>query len=374
MIYLDNNSTTQINPEVLEEVKLFLEKHWGNPNSSYPFGARERNAIENARENVARLINAQSSEIIFTSCATESSNMAFHSALTFNKEKKHIVTSAVEHSSILEICKSLNETGYAISYIDVNEDGNVDLDAFEKSINNETCLISMMWANNETGVIFPIEKISEICSRKNVLFHCDASQAAGKIPIDLDSTSIDYLSISGHKMYAPKGIGALYVRQGAPLSPLIKGGGQEHGLRGGTYNTAYIVGMGKAAELAIQQIEEYKNRVKCIRDYFENQVKKSLPQIYFNGKDSPRLPNTSNIGIPNIDSDIILNYLSQHDIYISSGSACTSDAITPSHVIQAMRDYEKANETLRISLSLNSTEDEILALIQALKDAYDILN
>ena len=374
MLYLDYNSTTPIHPEVLDTVYCYLQKHWGNPSSSYPFGAKEKDVIEDARSKVAKLINADQAEIIFTSCATESSNIAINSAIESCQNKKHIITSGIEHSSILEICKKLSKKGYEISYLSVDKNGLVDTKKLEKLICNNTCLVSIMWANNETGVISPVQEVSEICSKHNILFHCDASQAVGKIPVDVYKAPIDYLSISGHKMYAPKGIGALYVRNGVPLQPLVVGGGQENGKRGGTYNTPYIAGLGKAAELAGTHITEYGDKVKKLRDYFENEIEKAIPQVYFNGKLSPRLPNTSNIGISDIDSDIILNYLSQHEVYISSGSACTSNVISPSHVIQAMKGYDKANEALRISLSLATTKEDIQNFIAVLKNAIDILS
>lgn len=374
MIYLDNNSTTQIHPEVLDVVDCYLKNHWGNPSSSYSFGSREKNAIENARTAVANLVNAEPSEIIFTSCATESSNTAIQSAIDYNPNKRHIVTSAAEHSSILEVCKKLENKGYKITYLGVDKNGILDIQELENAIYEETCLVSLMWANNETGVISPVKEISEICKRKNILFHCDATQAVGKVLVDLKDIKIDYLSISGHKIYAPKGVGALFVREGVPISPLIIGGGQEHDMRGGTYNTPYIVGLGKAAELATEQMGVYHKHIKKLRDYFEEKVSELIPGIYYNGKSSTRLSNTSNIGITGIDSEIIINYLAQHEIYISSGSACTSSAISPSHVIQTMKDYDKAHEALRISLSVESTEEDIISLIDELKNAFEVLS
>jgi len=367
MIYLDNNATTQVHPEVLDIVNYYLKEHWGNPNSSYSFGEREKNAIENARTAVANLVNANSSEMIFTSCATESNNTAFFAATQSAKNKKHVITSAVEHSSVMSICKNLEKHGYKVTYLRVNEDGMLDINELEDSISDDTCLISIMWANNETGVLFPIREVSEICQRKKVLFHCDAVQAIGKIPIDLEEISIDYLSLSGHKIGAPKGIGALYIRKGVPFSTFMIGGGQESGYRGGTYNTAFIVGLGKASELTLSQINAYGQDVKILRDYFEDKIVELIPSVYFNGKNSSRIPNTSNIGISGIDSDIIINYLSQFDIFISSGSACSSQVIEPSHVIQAMKGYDKATEALRISLSLNATHNHIDGLLENLK-------
>lgn len=374
MIYLDNNSTTQIHSEVLKVVNCYLENHWGNPSSSYSFGAKEKDAIENAREAVGCLINAEPSEIIFTSCATESSNIAIRSAIEYNPDKRHIITASTEHASILEICKNLESKGYKITFLGVDENGIIDVKELENTIDENTCLVSLMWANNETGVINPVNEISEICTRKRIFFHCDAAQAVGKIPVDLDKIHIDYLGLSGHKIYAPKGIGALFVKQGIPVSPLVIGGGQEHGLRGGTYNTPYIAGFGRAAELASGQIKTYDKKIKNLRDYFENKVSELIPKVYYNGKSTLRLPNTSNIGILGIDSDIILNYLAQHEIYISSGSACTSNVISPSHVIQAMKNYDRANEALRISLSIESTKEDVSCLINALEQACKILN
>lgn len=375
MIYLDNNATTQIHPQVLEVVNLYLQEHWGNPSSSYSLGAKEKKAIETARQNIASLINAEPAEIIFTSGATESNNMAFHCALGSRgrKSKKHLITSAVEHSSVIEISKNLQTEGYDVTYLPVDENGMIDLNDLENSITSNTGFVSLMYANNETGVIFPIKQIAKICRRKDVLLHCDAVQAVGKIPVDVNELNVDYLSLSGHKLYAPKGIGALFVKRSAPVAPLILGGGQEAGRRGGTYNTPYIAGLSLAAQLAIAQIDLYKNQIEPLRNYFENEIVKNISQVYFNGKNSLRIPNTSNIGIQGIDSDIILNYLNQYEIFISSGAACSSQTIAPSHVITAMKDYTRAGEALRISLSVNTTLEEVDMLLNKLKEAYRIL-
>jgi cysteine desulfurase len=370
MIYLDNNATTQVDPEVLKVVKCYLEEHWGNPNSNYSFGAKERLAIDNARNAVAQLINAEPSEIIFTSCATESNNMAFHSVIKAFSAKKHVIVSCVEHSSIMEICKSLEFNGYRITYLKVNEDGMINLKELEDSIAEDTCLVSLMWANNETGILFPVEEASKICHKKGVLFHCDAVQGVGKINIDLKKVNIDYLSISGHKIYAPKGVGALCIKNGNPIFPLIIGGGQEAGYRGGTYNTAFIVGLGKASELALSHVDFYCHNVEPLRDYFEDNILKLIPTVYFNGKNSCRLPNTSNLGIQGMDSDMIINYLEQYDIFISSGSACSSQAIAPSHVIQCMKGYDRASEALRISFSIYTTRTEVDSFLGFLERAY----
>ena len=373
MIYLDNNATTRIAPEVLDEINNSLQHHWGNPSSHYSFGNREIQNIENSRYSIASLLGCQSDEILFTSCATESNNTAFNSAINACKDKKHIITSLVEHSSVLNIVKHLSQKGYKITYLDVDKNGNISLQQLEDSITPDTCLVSLMWANNETGVIFPVKKISTICKAKNVLFHSDAVQATGKIPIDMSSLHIDYLSLSAHKIYGPKGVGALYIKSSAPKYPFIIGGGQEKNLRGGTYNTPYIAGFSKAAELSLNYIEQYHTNIKLLRDYFENRLISEVPGSYINGAQSIRLPNTSNIGISGIDSDLLVTYLEQFDILVSSGSACTSKSITPSHVINAMKGYNIANEALRISLSIFSTKEEINRLIETLHKASKIL-
>lgn len=368
MIYLDNNATTQIHPTVLDVINNTLKKYWGNPSSKHAFSEKGNLTIKNARNAVAELINTDSAEIIFTSCATESNNMAFHSALNSNLEKKHIITSHVEHSSILEICKNLETKGYQITYLSVNEDGVINIDEFRNAFTAQTILVSLMWANNETGVISPVQDIAQLCKEKNVLFHCDAVQAVGKIPVDLSGRSIDYLSISAHKFHGPKGIGALYIKSESPASPLIIGGGQEHKLRGGTYNTAYIAGFGKAAELANINIKTYQNELKGLQIWFENELIKNVPKVYFNGKSVDRIPNTSNFGIPGIDSEIILNILSSQEIYLSTGSACSSNAITPSHVVTAMKGHDKANEAIRVSSSTNTSKKELAITVKALVD------
>ena len=371
MIYLDNNATTQINPEVLELINRYLQDHWGNPSSNYYFGSRDKKFIESSRESVANLVNATPPEIIFTSCATESNNMAFHSAVNSNLGKKHIITSKVEHSSILEICKALENRGYDVTYLDVNEDGMIDLNELDNALGNKTALVSLMWANNETGVINPVKEISQICRNKDVLFHCDAVQAVGKTSVDLSVQNIDYLSISAHKIHGAKGIGALYVRSGVPMSPLIIGGGQENGMRGGTYNTAYIAGFGKAAEIAYENLDDYQYNLKRLRDWFEDELLKLIPTVYFSGKKVIRLSNTCNFGITGIDSDILLNILGSQNILASTGSACSSATLTPSHVISAMKGYEKANEAIRISLSSYTSKKELEITIEALKEAVD---
>ena len=373
MIYLDNNATTKLHPEVFEVIQKHLHDNWGNPNSNYSFGAKEQKVIQHSRKQVASLIGADEHEIIFTSCATESIATVFHTVYENSKVgKKHIITSQTEHSAMLSNCKIAESKGFKVDYLNVNEDGQINLEELEALITESTCLVSIMWANNETGVIHPVKKIAELCSNKNVLFHCDAVQAIGKIPVNIEDLHIDYLSISAHKFNGPKGIGALYAKTGNYIQPLILGGSQEGGLRGGTYNSSFIAGMGKAAEIARINLSEYQKNTSEIRNYFEKLVSEKIPEIYFNGNKSLRLPNTSNFGILGIDSEIILNYLDNKNIFISTGSACSSNSIAPSHVISAMKDYNRANEAIRLSLSASTTTEEIEVLSSNLVEARNL--
>jgi cysteine desulfurase len=272
MIYLDYNATTPVLPEVLEAMMPYFTSEWGNPSSTYKFGSKLKAVIETAREEVAELVGAQHREIIFTSCGTESNNAAIHAALQVTPGKRHIVTSAVEHSSVLNYCLTLEKEGYRVTYLPVDCDGLLKLADIEKAITNETAVVSLMWANNETGVLFPVREIGEICRAHGVLYHCDAVQAAGKVELDVSKVPLDYLSLTGHKFHAPKGIGALYVRRKAPFSPLIQGGHQERNLRGGTESVPLIVGMGKAAELARKHLPNYDKKVRLLRDALEEGI------------------------------------------------------------------------------------------------------
>src|SRR2546430_4809988 len=359
-IYLDNNATTPLDPAVIEEMLPFLTKYYGNPSSGYAFAARARKAVDLARERLATLLGCEPPEIVFTSGGTESNNAVIHSVLQFEPRGKHIVTSAVEHSAVLRPCQDLEKHGCAVTFLGVDRDGNVDLAELEAEIRPETALVSMMWANNETGVLFPVEKIAEICRRKSVLFHTDAVQATGKIPMRLRNTPINFLSLSAHKFHGPKGVGALYVNRRTRFSPLIAGGGQENGRRGGTENVAGIVGLGKAAELAAKYLEEGKCSVRSMRDRFEKAILKSVSGASVNGSGAPRIPNTSSLSFEGIESSAALILLDRHGLCCSPGSACKTGSQEASHVLRAMNpNGDGARRSLRFSFGRFNTEAEI---------------
>lgn len=358
--YFDNNATTRVAPEVLEAMLPFLAENWGNPSSTYHFGHKLSQNIEKAREKVANLINAEPKEIIFTSCGTESNNSALHSALVQHPEKRHIITTAVEHSSNIKYCEFLATRGYQITYLPVESDGSLDLHLVEKSIRPDTALVSIMWANNETGVVFPIEEIAAMCRSHSVLFHTDAVQVPGKLKIDVKASGVDYLSLSAHKLHAPKGIGMLYVRKAAKYHPYIIGGQQERGRRGGTENVPYMIAFGRAAELALTNLEEENTRVRGLRDRLERGILKAVPQSLRNGNQEPRLPNTSNIAFEGVEAEAILIKFDQLGICASSGSACTSGSLEPSHVLKAMGlSSSRARGSIRFSLGIYNTEEEV---------------
>jgi cysteine desulfurase len=368
MIYLDYNATTPIHPEVLDAMMPYFTEKWGNPSSSYRFGSSLKKVIEEARENVAELIGAQRRDILFTSCATESNNSAIYSALKANPGKRHIITSQVEHSSVLEYCKNLEKDGYNVTYLPVDREGLLNVSDLENAITNDTAVVSLMWANNETGVLFPVLQIAEICKSEGVLYHCDAVQAVGKIPIDLNITPIDYLSITGHKIYAPKGIGALFVRRKTPFIPIIYGGHQERGLRAGTENVPLIVGLGAASKLVKKKIPSYDQKVRPIRDKLEEAILDSIPNTELNGHKTQRLSNTSNITFHGIESESLLLLLDQNGICASSGSACLADSDEPSHVIRAMKHETFSRQSIRFSIcGRNKSKDvePIISLIYA---------
>jgi cysteine desulfurase len=368
MIYLDNNGTTQVLPEVIEAMMLYFTTEWGNPSSSYKFGSKLKTVIETAREQVADLVGVHPMEVILTSCATESNNAAIHAALKAHPGKRHIVTSAVEHSSVLNYCMALEKEGYRVTYLPVDRDGLLKLADLENAIGDETAVVSLMWANNETGVFFPVKEIAEICRSRRVLYHCDAVQAAGKIAIDVQKVPIDYLSLTGHKFHAPKGIGALYVRRKTPISPYVYGGHQERGLRGGTESVPLIVGMGKAAQLARKHLPDYDKKVRPFRDKLEDGILNSIPNTELNGHKTLRLANTSNITFHGIESEALLILLDKEGICASSGSACLADSDEPSHVIKAMKpDSTASQQMIRFSLGVDNSQEEIREAVAAVQ-------
>lgn len=367
-IYVDNNATTAVAPEVIDAMLPFLKEFWGNPSSMHTFGGQVARHIDRAREQAAALIGAErASEIIFTSSGTESDNTAIRSALATAPNRRKIITTTVEHPAVLNLAKLLEKQGYEVVFLPVNNLGKLNVDDLKAAIDGNTALVSAMWANNETGVIFPIEKIAEICAERNVPLHVDAVQAAGKIPIDLKNVPIAFLAISGHKLHAPKGVGVLYVRRGTPFTPLIIGGHQERGRRGSTENVASIVGLGKACEMALGHMEEESARVAKMRDRLESGIISSIPNSYVHGDTVHRLPNTSNIGFEAIEGEAILLMLNEFGICASSGSACTSGSLDPSHVMIAMGiPFTRAHGSIRFSLSRYNTDEEIDLILEKL--------
>ena len=360
IIYLDNNATTQLDPAVIEEMLPFLTKYYGNPSSGYGFAAMARKAINLARERLAALLGCEPTEIVFTSGGTESNNAVIHSALQFEPRGKHLITSAVEHSAVLRPCQDLAKRGCDVVFLGVDRRGNLDVAELEAAIRPETTLVSIMWANNETGVIFPIEKIAEICRQKGALFHSDAVQATGKIPMRLRDTAINFLSLSAHKFHGPKGVGAVYVDRRTRFGPLIAGGGQENGRRGGTENVASIVGLGKAAELACKYLAQENCNIRSIRDRFEKSVLETVSGASVNGTGAARIPNTSSLLFEGIESSSALILLDRHGICCSAGSACRTGSQEASHVLRAMNpNGDGARRSLRFSFSRFNTETEI---------------
>jgi cysteine desulfurase len=374
MIYFDNNATTQLDPLVLEVMVPFLQDQYGNPSSVYSFGKAAARAVAIAREQVAALLRCDPSEIIFTSCGTESDNSAIQSALLIDPDRKHLVTSKVEHSAIIKQAETLARRGYEVTWLDVDPSGMINLNDLEKAIREDTAIVSLMWANNETGVLFPIEEAAEICRSKGTLFHTDAVQAVGKIDIDLSRVPINLLSLSGHKLHAPKGVAALYVNRRTRFSPYLIGGGQENKKRGGTENTASIVALGRAAELALAALSEENVRVKALRDRFEKGLLERVSSVQINGDRTRRLPNTSNLAIEGVDSEGMLMLLDQHGICCSAGSACTAGSLEPSHVLRAMGfSNERARGSLRFSFSRFNSEVEVEEALQIIPNSVEKL-
>jgi len=375
VIYLDNNATTKVAPEVVEAMLPYLSEYYGNPSSMHSFGGNVAEKIKAARQHVADLIGASSNEIIFTSCGTESDGTAIRAAIESNPDKRHIVTSRVEHPAIKNLYETLSKKGYQVTFVPVDHDGHLDLDYLYNSLSDNTAIVSLMWANNETGVIFPVEEISREVKDRGIIFHTDAVQAASKIPIDVKTTGVDMLSLTGHKFHAPKGIGVLYVRKGTKFSPYMIGGHQEENRRGGTENVASIIAMGKAAELAKQHLNE--NSYACVselRDKLETSLLERIRHSMVNGDTKNRLPNTSSIAFEYVEGEAILLMMNEHGICASSGSACTSGSLEPSHVLRAMGvPFTAAHGSIRFSLSRYNTEKEIDFVIEKMPPIIDRL-
>jgi cysteine desulfurase len=367
IIYLDNNSSTRIDPAVLEEMMPFLTTRYGNPSSAHRFGAHIKDATKLAHERMAALLGCEPNEIVFTSGGTESDNTALHSALQMTPERRHVVTTSVEHNAVLNYCDAVVRRGCEVTVLPVDGDGHLDLAELERAIRPDTAVVSVMWANNETGVIFPLEEIARICRAKRVVFHTDAVQAVGKMPIDLGRQSIQFLSLSGHKLHAAKGVGALYVNRNSRFHPMVIGGPQENGRRAGTDNVAAIVGLGKAAELAASTLEEENSRVRALRDRFESSLLEELDDVLINGDRQTRLPNTSNLAFTGVDAQAILIKLDQEGICCSLGSSCTTGAVQPSHVLRALHfPNERARSSLRFSFGRFNTEAELDRVLEIL--------
>jgi len=366
-IYLDNNATSSVAPEVVDAMLPFLGEYYGNPSSMHSFGGQVSVHLKEARGRIAWLLGADAEEIVFTSCGTESDNTAILSALAVRTGRRRIVTSRVEHPAVKALCERLDKQGYKVVEIPVDNMGNLDMDEYKKSLTPDTAVVSLMWANNETGVMFPVEEAASMARERGILFHTDAVQAVGKVPIDMKANAIDMLSLSGHKLHAPKGVGVLYVRRGTEFSPFLIGGHQERGRRGGTENTAGIIALGKACELAAANIEAENSRVRRLRDSLESRLLAAIPNSRVNGNTSTRLPNTTNVSFEFVEGEGILLLLDEFGICASSGSACTSGSLQPSHVLRAMGvPFTMAHGSIRFSLSIYNTEEEIDFVVEKL--------
>lgn len=366
-IYLDNNATTMVSPEVVEAMLPFFSEQFGNPSSIHQFGNKVGLAIKNARKQVQKLLGAEhDSEIVFTSCGTESDSTAILSALRCQPERKEIITTVVEHPAILTLCENLEKDGYTVHYLKVDDKGRIDLEAYAKLLTDNVAVVSAMWANNETGTYFPVVEMAEMASAKGIMFHTDAVQAVGKIPINLKDTRIDMLSLSGHKLHAPKGIGVLYLRRGTRFRPLLRGGHQERGRRAGTENAASIVALGKAAEMALEHMEHENICVRAMRDKLKAGILAAVPNCFVTGDPDNCLPNTLNVAFEYIEGEAILLMLNKQGIAASSGSACTSGSLEPSHVMRAMGiPYTAAHGTIRFSFSRYNNMAEVDKVIEA---------
>ncbi len=371
-IYLDNNATTKCDEEVLNAMLPYLKEQFGNPSSTYSFGKEVKDKIINARKRIAELLNADESEIIFTSCASESNVTAIMNAVKNYPEKKHVITTKVEHASIMETMKYIESIGYNITYLSVDNLGRINLNELESSITDNTCLISIMIANNEIGNIYPIKEIGQIAKKNNILFHSDSVQAIGKIKIDVKELNIDTLSLSGHKINAPKGIGALYVKNGIHFTPLIFGH-QEKNRRGGTENVPYIVGLGKAAELILDDNYKSNDKLGQLRDYMETEIKNNIADIVIYGDLENRLPNTSSIAFKGVKAEELLLMLESFNIFVSTGSACNSEIAEPSHVLTACNADLENYSPIRISLGKYNTKNEIDTFVKRLENIVNMI-
>lgn len=377
IIYMDNNATTKVAPEVVDAMMPFLTECYGNPSSMHTFGGQVGGAVKKARQRVADLIGADPEEIVFTSCGTESDSTAILSALQAFPEKRHVLTTRVEHPAVKNLCENLDTlTGHKhrITKLKVGADGMLDMAEYEAALAEDTAVVSVMWANNETGVIFPIAEMAALAKERGILFHTDAVQAVGKIPINLKEIDVDFLSLSGHKLHAPKGVGVLYVRRGTPFVPFLAGGHQEGGRRGGTENVASIVGLGQACELGVQAIEVENTRVQQLRDKLEEGLLESIPKAMLNGHKTERLPNTTNISFEYVEGEAILLHMNEYSICASSGSACTSGSLEPSHVLRAMGvPFTAAHGSIRFSLSIYNTEEEVDFILEKMPGIIALL-
>jgi cysteine desulfurase len=372
-VYLDNNATTAVDPEVFDAMVPFFREFYGNPSSMHTFGGQVARPVDVARQQVAALLNASPEEIVFTSCGTESDNMAIRGALAAAPEKRHIITTKVEHPAVLNLCRYYAKRGYSVTELPVDKKGRLNLDQLRAALTPDTAILSVMAANNETGVLFPIDEIGKLAAEKGIPFHTDAVQAAGKLALDTKKFPVDLLSLSGHKLHAPKGIGILYIRRGTRIEPLMIGGHQERNRRGGTENVPYIVGLGKACEKAMSGIFEETVRVKALRDRLQSKLLE-IPYTYLNGDPDWRLPNTCNIGFEFIEGEAILLHLSAAGIAASSGSACTSGSLEPSHVLMAMEvPFSYAHGSVRFSLSKFNSDEDVDYVLQVMPGIVDKL-
>lgn len=373
-VYLDNNATTMVHPDVLEAMLPYFSEKYGNPSSMHDFGGATAKDVEHARRQVADFLGAENDyEIVFTAGGSESDNLAIQGTLAFYHDRRHIITTKVEHPAVLNLCRKYEHEGYRVSYVPVDREGNLDMDFLRKAVDDDTAIISVMHANNETGVIFPVEQIGALANERGIPFHIDGVQAAGKIPIDVKKIGCDLYAISGHKFHAPKGMGALFVKRGTKMRPVLYGGHQERGRRPGTENVPGIVGLGKAAELARKFLPGEAN-IATLRDRLENGILKQFTNVSVNGNRNARVPNTTNVGFEYIEGEAILLYLNEKGIAASSGSACSSGSLEPSHVLRAMGvPFTAAHGSIRFSLSRFTTAEEVDCTLSVLPEIINRL-